>query len=73
MMDCGASKESFCREKRVSVKQNGRFRSLVKPGQWDERFEDKKAPPGSSAAQLVGTLSSRNNINLQEVLQVFNS
>jgi hypothetical protein len=69
MMDYVASKESFCREKRVSVKQNGRFRSLVKPGLWDERFEDKKAPPGSSDAQLVGILNSRNDINLQRSLE----
>jgi hypothetical protein len=34
----------FLSEKRVSVKQNGCFRSLVKPGQWDERFEGQESP-----------------------------
>jgi hypothetical protein len=63
-MDHGASKESFCRRREfLSSKMDvsGVWSNLVSG---TSVSRDKKAPPDSSDAQLVGTLSSRNGINL---------
>lgn len=51
--------------RRVSVKQNGRFRSLVKPGQRDERFENKKPRLVPLVPLMPNLLESRDDINSQ--------